>query len=92
MDGNRDVAQLVAHYVRDVGVASSNLVIPTRRVRILVTVLLILLSFIGVLLLVEFNPSKTGLCQPHIDVLCSKTPILHSHSWHQHNICIVFIG
>ena len=25
----RDVAQLVAHYVRDVGVASSNLVIPT---------------------------------------------------------------
>ena len=26
---NRDVAQLVAHYVRDVGVASSNLVIPT---------------------------------------------------------------
>ena len=27
----RDVAQLVAHYVRDVGVASSNLVIPTRR-------------------------------------------------------------
>ena len=28
---NRDVAQLVAHYVRDVGVASSNLVIPTRR-------------------------------------------------------------
>ena len=29
--GNRDVAQLVAHYVRDVGVASSNLVIPTRR-------------------------------------------------------------
>lgn len=28
---NRNVAQLVAHYVRDVGVASSNLVIPTRR-------------------------------------------------------------
>ena len=26
---NRDVAQLVAHYVRDVGVASSTLVIPT---------------------------------------------------------------
>ena len=26
---NRDVAQLVAHYVRDVDVASSNLVIPT---------------------------------------------------------------
>ena len=26
---NRDVAQLVAHYVRDIGVASSNLVIPT---------------------------------------------------------------
>ena len=26
---HRDVAQLVAHYVRDVGVASSNLVIPT---------------------------------------------------------------
>ena len=26
---NRAVAQLVAHYVRDVGVASSNLVIPT---------------------------------------------------------------
>ena len=25
----RDVAQLVAYYVRDVGVASSNLVIPT---------------------------------------------------------------
>ena len=25
----RNVAQLVAHYVRDVGVASSNLVIPT---------------------------------------------------------------
>ena len=30
-DSNRDVAQLVAHYVRDVGVASSNLVIPTKR-------------------------------------------------------------
>ena len=28
---NRDVAQLVAHYVRDVGVASSNPVIPTKR-------------------------------------------------------------
>ena len=27
---NRDVAQLVAHYVRDVGVASSNPVIPTK--------------------------------------------------------------
>ena len=26
----RDVAQLVAHYVRDVGVASSSPVIPTR--------------------------------------------------------------
>ena len=26
---SRDVAQLVAHYVRDVGVASSSLVIPT---------------------------------------------------------------
>ena len=26
---HRDVAQLVAYYVRDVGVASSNLVIPT---------------------------------------------------------------
>ena len=29
--GFRDVAQLVAHYVRDVGVASSSPVIPTRR-------------------------------------------------------------
>ena len=28
---NRDVAQLVAHYVRDVGVASSTLVIPTEK-------------------------------------------------------------
>ena len=28
---NRDVAQLVAHYVRDVGVASSSPVIPTRK-------------------------------------------------------------
>ena len=27
---NRDVAQLVAHYVRDVGVASSSPVIPTK--------------------------------------------------------------
>ena len=31
---NRDVAQLVAHYVRDVGVASSNLVIPTLKTRV----------------------------------------------------------
>ena len=30
---HRDVAQLVAHYVRDVGVASSNLVIPTEKGR-----------------------------------------------------------
>ena len=31
LPGYRDVAQLVAHYVRDVGVASSTLVIPTEK-------------------------------------------------------------
>ena len=30
---NRDLAQLVAHYVRDVGVAGSSPVIPTKRLR-----------------------------------------------------------
>ncbi len=30
LTGNRDVAQLVAHYVRDVGVGRSSRLIPTR--------------------------------------------------------------
>ena len=31
LSGNRDVAQLVAHYVRDVGVGRSSRLIPTNR-------------------------------------------------------------
>ena len=32
-EGNRDVAQLVAHYVRDVGVVRSSRIIPTKTKR-----------------------------------------------------------
>ena len=32
-EGNRDVAQLVAHYVRDVGVVRSSRIIPTNTKR-----------------------------------------------------------
>ncbi len=32
-EGNRDVAQLVAHYVRDVGVVRSSRIIPTNNKR-----------------------------------------------------------
>ena len=34
-EGNRDVAQLVAHYVRDVGVVRSSRIISTKRMRLI---------------------------------------------------------
>ena len=76
-EGNRDVAQLVAHYVRDVGVVRSSRIIPTKTKRgQLISWPLLLLYVIESSLQGEFEHCEDAVVSDPVEVCGRAGPLV----------------